>query len=247
MRNKTQERVEELARERAVTRDRSGARRGGHRDRQEDDGRDDRDLPVTGQEPGSRRRRRDPTAASATAGYAAQRSSARRRWLPAGGSGYLNEVRLAALASDVALPSLVSQERRCRVPLLPHGRRRAARRRAESLLVAVLSRRAAHDAGRVQAVDPRPSGLVQQLHGRLLGLRPDRRPDRRQAAFRHPHPQDRRPSRSSATGSWPSPAHLARLEARDSRPSANRSPKSPRRSPVPASCSAQADTSRKRS
>ena len=99
-----------------------------------------------------------------------------------------------------------------------YRRHRASRRRAESLLGSVLSRRAADDAGRVQAVDPRPSGLVQQLHGRLLGLRPDRRPDRRQAAFRHPHPQDRRPSRSSAAGSWPSPAHVAQLEARDSRP-----------------------------
>ena len=40
---------------------------------------------------------------------------------------------------------------------------------------------------------------------------------------------------------------LARLEARDSRPAANRSPKSPRRSPPPAGCSAQADMSRNRS
>ena len=116
------------------------------------------------------------------------------------------------------------------LPLLPHGRHRAARRRAESLLGAVLSRRAADDAGGVQAIDPRPSGLVQQLHGRLRRLRPDRRPDRRQAAVRYPRPQDRRPSRSSATGSWPSPAHLARLEARDSRPPANhrRSPRDAR-------------------
>ena len=104
------------------------------------------------------------------------------------------------------------------IPVLPYGRHRAARRRAESLLVTVLPRRASDDAGGLQAVDPRPSGLVQQLHGRLLGLRPDRRPDRRQAAFGYPRPQDRRPSRSSATGSWPSPARLARLEARDSRP-----------------------------
>ena len=44
MRNKTQERVEELARERAATGDRPRARRGWHRVRQEDDGRDDRDL-----------------------------------------------------------------------------------------------------------------------------------------------------------------------------------------------------------
>ena len=126
------------------------------------------------------------------------------------------------------------------------GRHRAARRRAESLLGAVLSRRAADDAGRVQAVDPRPAGLVQQLHGRLLGLRPDRRPDRRQAAVRDARPQDRRPSRSSAAGSRPSPARLARLEARDSRPAANRrrSPRDARRRP--ASCSAPADTSRKR-
>ena len=133
------------------------------------------------------------------------------------------------------------------VPLLPHRRRVAARRRAESLLVAVLSRRAGDDAGHVQAVDPRPSGLVQQLHGGLLGPRSDRRPDRRETAVRHAHPQDRRPSRSSATGSWPSPAHLAQLEARDSRPAANR-----RRSPrdvsrLPAGCSAPADMSRKRS
>ena len=32
--------------------------------------------------------------------------------------------------------------------------------------------RAADDAGRVQAVDPRPAGLVQQLHGRLRGPDP---------------------------------------------------------------------------
>ena len=45
--------------------------------------------------------------------------------------------------------------------------------------------------------------------------------DRRETAFRHPHSQDRRPSRSLSTGSWPSPAHLAQLEARDSRPAEN--------------------------
>ena len=54
------------------------------------------------------------------------------------------------------------------IPVLPVGRHRTSRRRAESMLGSVLSRRAAHDAGRVQAVDPRPAGLVQQLHGRLL-------------------------------------------------------------------------------
>ena len=44
-------------------------------------------------------------------------------------------------------------------------------------------------------------------------------------------PQDRRPSRSSATGSWASPARLARLEACDSRPPENRrrSSREPRR------------------
>ena len=52
MRNKTQERIEELARERAATAIDLGARRRRHRDRQADDGGDDRDLPVTGQEPG---------------------------------------------------------------------------------------------------------------------------------------------------------------------------------------------------
>ena len=51
MRNKTQERIEELARERAAaaTAIDLGARRGRHRDRQEDHGRDDRDLPDSGQ------------------------------------------------------------------------------------------------------------------------------------------------------------------------------------------------------
>ena len=79
----------------------------------------------------------------------------------------------------------------------------------------------------VQAVHPRPSGLVQQLHGRLLRVRPDRHPDWRQAAFRNPRLQDRRPSRSSATGSRPSPAHIPRFEARDSRAAAHhrRSPR----------------------
>ena len=205
--------------------DRPCARRGGHRDRQEDDGRDDRDLltrvpPSTGpRTPHARRAVRHP------------RSSRRL------GSTARGESRCRGVRETRSEP----------LSLLPHGRHRASRRRAESLLVAALSRRAAHDAGRVQAVDPRPAGLVQQLHGRLLGLRPDRRPDRRQAAFRDAHPQDRRPSRSSATGSWPSPARLARLEARDSRPAANhrRSPRDSRR--LPAGCSARADMSRKRS
>ena len=52
MRSQTQERIEELARERAASGDRPRARRGRDRDRQEDDGRDDRELPGTGQEPG---------------------------------------------------------------------------------------------------------------------------------------------------------------------------------------------------
>jgi hypothetical protein len=42
------------------------------------------------------------------------------------------------------------------------------RRRTESLLGSVLSRRAGHDAGRVQAVDPRPPGLVQQLSATVI-------------------------------------------------------------------------------
>ena len=54
MRNQTQERIEALARERGVVGDRSCARRGRHRDRQAHDGRDDCDLPVKGQEHGSR-------------------------------------------------------------------------------------------------------------------------------------------------------------------------------------------------
>ena len=54
MRSKTQERIEELARERAAASIDLGARRGGNRDRQADDGRDDRDLPLTGREPRSR-------------------------------------------------------------------------------------------------------------------------------------------------------------------------------------------------
>ena len=44
MRNKTQERIEELARERTASTIDLGARRRGDRDRQEDDGRDDRDA-----------------------------------------------------------------------------------------------------------------------------------------------------------------------------------------------------------
>ena len=56
MRNKTQERVEELARERAVIDDRSCARRGRDRDRQEDDGRDDRDLRRCRHQPARSRR-----------------------------------------------------------------------------------------------------------------------------------------------------------------------------------------------
>ena len=60
MRNQTQERIEELARERAAAPrqaigegggDRSGARRRRDRDRQADDGRDDRELLRTGREP----------------------------------------------------------------------------------------------------------------------------------------------------------------------------------------------------
>ena len=43
--------------------------------------------------------------------------------------------------------------------------------------------RASDDGGGIQAVDSRPSGLVQQLHGGVLRLRPDWRPDRREAAF----------------------------------------------------------------
>ena len=70
MRSKTQERIEELARERGVGVDRPCARRGRHRDRQEDDGRDDRHLqrssaaaaakpaaPTTPAPDGARRRR----------------------------------------------------------------------------------------------------------------------------------------------------------------------------------------------
>ena len=204
--------------------DRSCARRGRHRDRQEDDGRDDRDLPDTGQGARQRRRRfqrprrrglgarlRKPKRGSER-GPGRQRERLPQRGEPADRAEHVRRPSRGLIVAG----SIVSSYRFCRTDDIG-----AARRRAESLLVSVLSRRAADDAGRVQAVDPRPSGLVQQLHGRLLGLRPDRRPDRRQAAFRYPRPQDRRPSRSSATGSWPSPAHLARLEARDSRPAAN--------------------------
>ncbi len=223
--------------------DRPGARRGGNRDRQADDGRDDRQLPGTGQEPW-----RDGSAGSHEPFcHSVERARGNQRErLPQRGERAVGETRRSSLWRPTKRARLARgrrpsaarrrTERRSSdvgIPLLPLGRHRASRRRAESLLVSVLSRRASHDAGRVQAVDPRPSGLVQQLHGRLLGLRPDRRPHRRQAAFRYPRPQDRRPSRSSATGSWPSPAHLARLEARDSRPPPNRSPKSPRRSPLP--------------
>ena len=137
--------------------------------------------------------------------------------VPAVGSGYLNEVSSLTVRASGEKPRRLIVV----VPLLPHGRRVASRRRAESLLVAVLSRRACGDAGDVQAIDPRPPGLVQQLHGGLRGRRSDRSSDRCETAFRYPHPQDRRPSRSCAAGPWPSLAHLAQLEARDSRPTAN--------------------------
>ena len=58
------------------------------------------------------------------------------------------------------------------VPLLPDRRHRPARRRAEPLLGSGCSHRTARDACGVQAVDPRPAGLVQQLHGRLAGAAP---------------------------------------------------------------------------
>ena len=185
-----------------------------------------------------------PSAAVAQSSGTASSGAARNVMVPAGnGSGYLNEVSpLTVRASSEYPEGLVGRfagargDRRLQrtnvvIPLLPDGRHRSARRRAESLLGSALSRRVADDAGLVQAVDPRPAGLVQQLHGRLLGLRPDRRPDRRQAALRDAHPQNRRPSRSCAAGPRPSPAHLARLEARDSRPAANgrRSPRDVRR------------------
>ena len=233
--------------------DRPCARRGWNRVRQTDDGRDDRDLLTstssTGASAGGRDAARIPRAPPAASDAVdPQRSDACAR---SGSPGGWRLPQRGEIAVGDSAAGLIRPERRMRRMSAYRFCRTddigASRRRAESLLVSVLSRRAAHDAGRVQAVDPRPSGLVQQLHGRLLGLRPDRRPDRRQAAFRYPRPQDRRPSRSSATGSWPSPARLARLEARDSRPPSNRSPKSPRLSPLPAGCSAQADMSRKRS
>ena len=89
MRNKTQERIEELARERrrrSLWRrrgDRPCARRGWHRDRQEDDGRDDRDLlRLRARAPESRRRR----------GIRQHRHRTPAQE-PAAGGGYLNEVR----------------------------------------------------------------------------------------------------------------------------------------------------------
>ena len=132
MRNRTQERIEELARERAATHDRSGAGRGGHRVRPADDGRDDRDVLRTGR--GRRRRaagrttarlrlRRPPDAPArkrrGTTGRLPQRGPARSRALRSRGF---------ASGPDVG------------VSLLPHGRHRAARRRAEPVLGAVLSR-----------------------------------------------------------------------------------------------------------
>jgi len=110
---------------------------------------------------------------------------------------------------------------RVRVPLLPHRRHRAARRCAESLLGSVLSRRAADDGGFVQAVDTRPSSLVQQLHGRLRRWRFSWCPDWRQAAVRYTHPQDRGPSRSSSAGTWPAHAYVPGIEALDTRSAAN--------------------------
>ena len=129
--------------------DRSGARRGWDRDRQEDDGRDDRELLRTRREARSGDARRERSADSSA---------------PAGnGGGYLNEVSPLNARSGVRRTArgLIASRIRAEsadehvvISLLPHGRHRASRRRAESLLGAVLSRRAADDAGGVQAVDP---------------------------------------------------------------------------------------------
>ena len=230
MRNKTQERIEELARERARRRRSILAL---VEDGIEIGKQMMAEMIATYPSQGTSRRRAAARSRAAPAVAAdatsLERASRHRPRTHRSESGYLNEVRSLS-ASRAGLIGCRRRVRRmsayrfCRTDDVG-----ASRRRAESLLVAVLSRRAADDAGRVQAVDPRPSGLVQQLHGRLLGLRPDRRPDRRQAAVRYPRPQDRRPSRSSATGSWPSPARPR--SARSSRFSARResSPKSPRR------------------
>ena len=214
MRNKTQERIEELARERAATSI-------------------DLALVEEGIEIGKRMMAEMMATYSRTG-----RGAGRGRAASAAPAGPGRAGRRAVAATSTRCdraeprgrPGANAGETDGGVSLLSHGRHRAAGRRAESLLGSVSAGRAADDARRVQAIDPRPAGLVQQLHGRVLGPRPGRRPDRRQAAVRHARPPDRGPSRSSATRSWPAPAGLARLQALDSRPSSDgrRDPRDPR-------------------
>ena len=118
--------------------DRSCARRGRHRDRQEDDGRDDRDLPDTRARPragsgGATAPRQAHDVADAQASNIADAQS-KAQVVPAGnGSGYLNEV--SSLTVRASPATIASTDRRppsprlrrvaiVVVPLLPHGRHR---------------------------------------------------------------------------------------------------------------------------
>ena len=221
MRNKTQERIEELARERAATTiDLALVEDGIEFGKQ-------MMAEMMATYSGTGRERR-----GAGRGAAAAPSAAARR----AGSGRAGRRRVAATSTrcDRAEPRAG--------PARTQGTQMAAYRFCRTddiaLLVDALNRCWAPycpdeppmTRDRVQAIDPRPAGLVQQLHGRVLGPRPGRRPDRRQAAVRYARPPDRGPSRSSATRSWPAPAGLARLQALDSRPASDgrRDPRDPR-------------------
>ena len=230
MRNKTQERVEGLARERALTAIDLGARRGGHRDRQEDHGRGDRGLPERGQgraAAGAAPAGHGPSHAHKVAEAQSKNiadAQSKAQVVPAVGSGYLNEVSSltvptspATIASTDRSPdSVVSSYRFCRTDDV-------------SLLVDALNRCWSPHFPDEPAVTPASfkrsirdlqvwcSSCMVAFSGSdpiavLIGAK---RPSG------YAHPQDRRPSRSSATGSWASPAHLAQLEARDSRPAEN--------------------------
>ena len=160
MRSQTQERIEELARERATTIDLALVEEGieiGKRMMAEMIA----SYPTTVRQPSS----------VANANSAVSASTPRRGHR----SGRLPQAK-ARHADWACIPrttALIQRAKpvRCVIPLLPHRRHRASHRRAESLLVAILSREPPMTAAAFKQIDPRPSGLVQQLHG-LLGLDP---------------------------------------------------------------------------
>ena len=135
MRNKTQERIEELARERArrPTIDLALVEDGIELGKQMM-----AEMIATYPSPGTSAGAATPAQVPPAhdGGPTAPRAGpARTQRRSAAGGGYLNEV--SALSAGVSIERPGADDG---VPLLPHGRHRAARRRAESLLVAVLSR-----------------------------------------------------------------------------------------------------------